>query len=31
LKSLAGRVVFRVARTPYFWEDVLLAAQAWGD
>jgi hypothetical protein len=31
LRSLAGQVAFRVADTPYYWEDVLLAAQTRGD
>jgi hypothetical protein len=31
LQTLTGQVVFHVADTPYFWEDVLLAAQVSGD
>jgi hypothetical protein len=31
LHSLVGRLVFRVDGMGYFWEDVVLAARAWGD
>jgi hypothetical protein len=31
IQTLTGQVVFCVADTPYFWEDVILAAQTSGD
>lgn len=31
MKTVFGQTVFTVEKTPYFWEDVVLAASAWGD
>lgn len=31
MSGLSGTVIFSVGTAQYFWEDVLLAAQSWGD